>query len=103
MIKKEKISDRKKLKNINKEFFYLKDIFECFMDENDCDFIKLKNINKKLWDILEKQREKECLGELNDEFIKMSIAIYKLNDRRTKIKNKISTKTGSIFLEEKSY
>ena len=94
-IKKENIKDEDKLKNIQKEYDILKDALpiikkECSPIEFEILFNQLININKKLWDIEERIREKESLSEFDDEFIQIARSVYKFNDFRSKIKKEIN-------------
>ena len=104
-IKKTNISDSNKLLNINKEFDYLVDIVEnqLGLSRRDIFYIDLLDINKKLWDIEDKIRNKERLKSFDEEFIELSRSVYFTNDERSKIKKKINDITGSNFSEEKSY
>ena len=104
-IKKTNISDSNKLLNINKEFDYLVDIVEnqLGLSRRDIFYIDLLDINKKLWDIEDKIRNKERLKSFDEEFIELSRSDYFTNDERSKIKKKINDITGSNFSEEKSY
>ena len=104
-IKKTNISDSNKLLNINKEFDYLVDIVEnqLCLSRRDIFYIDLLDINKKLWDIEDKIRNKERLKSFDEEFIELSRSVYFTNDERSKIKKKINDITGSNFSEEKSY
>ena len=52
--------------------------------------INLKRINLKLWDIEENKRLAEKNQKFDDEFIKLSRAVYKTNDERAKIKLRIN-------------
>ena len=60
-------------------------------------------VNKKLWDLEEKIREKDYLKEFDDQFIEYSKSIYQTNDDRFNIKKKINIKYNSKLVEEKSY
>jgi len=107
-IKKENIKDEDKLKNIQKEYDILKDALpiikkECSPIEFEILFNQLININKKLWDIEERIREKESLSEFDDEFIQIARSVYKFNDFRSKIKKEINILTKSNLIEQKSY
>lgn len=104
-IKKTKISSTDKLLNINKEYNYLLDIVENELNfsRSSDQYTELFNVNKKLWDIEDKIRNKERLKSFDEEFIELSRSVYFTNDERSKIKKKINDITGSNFSEEKSY
>jgi len=102
MIKKEKITDPNKLKNIMKEFIYLDEIVKKLKisDEDVSDFL---SVNKKLWQVEDDIREKERNKIFDKEFIELAREVYITNDLRAEIKRKINEKYSSDFIEEKSY
>lgn len=103
-IKKDNIIDEEKLVNINKEFLYLHEIVFSKLNINyDEDYVSLLEINKKLWDIEDKIRDKEREKQFDEEFIELARSVYHTNDVRSKIKKDINIKYGSGFVEEKSY
>jgi len=65
--------------------------------------VKLKKINKKLWRVEDKIREKEKLKEFDDEFISLAREVYKTNDERARIKKEINEITNSNYREIKLY
>lgn len=104
-IKMSNILDIEKLKNISKEYGYLKDVVEDDLNistESE-EYLKLLEINKELWDIEDLIREKEKLKLFDDEFISLARSVYITNDKRAEIKKEINIKYGSKFVEEKSY
>ena len=104
-IKKDKIKDRNKLININKELNEIETVVEEHKNDKEIlSFIKtLKNINLKLWEIEDKIRAKESLKEFDEDFIKLARSVYIVNDKRAEIKKEINLKTNSNLIEEKSY
>jgi len=103
-IKKDNIFDEVKLVNINKEYLYLhKIVFSDLNISYDDDYLRLLEVNKKLWDIEDKIRDKERNKEFDDEFIELARSVYHTNDIRANIKKEINVKYGSQFVEEKSY
>tara|TARA_A100001011_G_scaffold178692_1_gene187473 strand:- start:337 stop:732 length:396 start_codon:yes stop_codon:yes gene_type:complete len=105
-IKKEKISKKEKLVDIEKELNSLKDTVEKFIP-NQSKISKhvndLKEINLKLWDIEDGKRAAEKEKKFDDKFIELARNVYKLNDERAKIKLAINTVLGSNIKEVKSY
>lgn len=101
-LKREKISDTDKLKNIKKEFDYLTGIIEKLNIKSE-DIQELLDINNLLWDIEDKIRDKERNNVFDDEFIQLARSVYITNDLRADIKKKINLKYFSEFVEEKSY
>ena len=99
-IKSEKITDTNKLILINKELNYLKTIINKF----DLSFLQnIKQINEKLWIIEDEIREKEAKNVFDDEFILLARLVYKTNDKRSQLKNKINTLFNSNIIDIKSY
>ena len=105
-IKKEKISDSEKLKDINKELSSLvKTSNEKIPDKKRIEDLvsNLKKINLKLWDIEENKRRAEKEKKFDETFIQLSRDVYKSNDERAKIKLKINEILGSNIKEVKSH
>ena len=105
-IKREKITDSEKLKNINKELSSLvKTSNEKIPDKKRIEDLvsNLKKINLKLWDIEENKRRAEKEKKFDETFIQLSRDVYKSNDERAKIKLKINDILGSNIKEVKSH
>ena len=105
-IKKEKISNKEKLIDIEKELNSLNDTVGKFIPDqsNISKHINdLKDINLKLWDIEDGKRAAEKEKKFDDKFIELARNVYKLNDERAKIKLAINTTLGSNIKEVKSY
>ena len=105
-IKKEKINNKEKLEDINKELSSLsKTSNEKIPDKSRVkDHISdLKKINLKLWDIEDGKRAAEKEKKFDDKFIELARNVYKLNDERAKIKLSINTALGSNIKEVKSH
>tara|TARA_Y100000766_G_C18443796_1_gene382673 strand:+ start:70 stop:462 length:393 start_codon:yes stop_codon:yes gene_type:complete len=105
-IKKEKIKNEDKLKEIRKELISLTSTSnEKIPDKSKIkDLIeRLKEINLKLWNIEESKREAEKNKKFDEKFIKLSRDVYKSNDKRAEIKLKINEILGSNIKEVKSY
>ena len=105
-IKKEKISNKEKLIDIEKELKSLNDTVKKFISDqsNISKHISdLKEINLKLWDIEDGKRAAEKVKKFDDKFIELARNVYKLNDERAKIKLAINTTLGSNIKEVKSY
>lgn len=101
-IKKEKINDIDKLLYITTELTYL----QPFIDHLNLELQmveKIKNVNKKLWEIEDNIRIKEEKQEFDDEFIILARLVYKTNDERYAIKTTINNKFNSKIQEIKSY
>jgi hypothetical protein len=103
-IKSEKIDDVEKLKNVNKEYHYLHEIVFALLNINyDDHYQRILDVNKELWDIEDRIRDKERNKEFDDEFIELARSVYITNDKRSEIKKEINQKYSSNFVEEKSY
>ncbi len=105
-IKKEKITDKKKLIDVEKELSTLNETMKKFLpDETLISTHKkeLKNINLKLWDIEDGKRAAEKNNDFGENFIKLARSVYKLNDERARIKLAINNTLGSNIKEVKSY
>ena len=105
-IKKEKISNKEKLVDVEKELNSLNDTVGKFIPDqsNISKHINdLKEINLKLWDIEDGKRDAEKEKKFDDKFIELARNVYKLNDERAKIKLAINTTLGSNIKEVKSY
>ena len=105
-IKKEKISNKEKLVEVDKELVSLNETLKkSINDESKIINFKndLKNINLKLWDIEDGKRSAEKNNKFDEKFIKLSRSVYKFNDERAKIKLAINNALGSNIKEVKSY
>ena len=105
-IKKTKINDVEKLKDIEKELSSLKDtlknsISDTLKIQELID--KLKSINLRLWDIENKKRLAEKSNDFGKKFIELSRSVYKNNDKRAKVKLEINNILGSNIKEVKSH
>ena len=105
-IKKEKITNKEKLVNVEKELNSLNDTVGKFIpDQNNISkhINDLKEINLKLWDIEDGKRAAEKEKKFDQKFIELARNVYKFNDERAKIKLAINTALGSNIKEVKSY
>ena len=105
-IKKEKISNKEKLIEVNKELLSLNETLKKSIgDDSKILSFKndLKNINLKLWDIEDGKRSAEKKSQFDEKFIELARSVYKFNDERAKIKLAINNALGSNIKEVKSY
>ena len=105
-IKKEKISNKEKLIEVDKELISLNETLKkSINDESKILSFKndLKNINLKLWDIEDGKRLAEKNSQFDEKFIELARSVYKFNDERAKIKLAINNALGSNIKEVKSY
>ena len=105
-IKKEKISNKEKLVEVNKELISLNETLKkSINNESKISSFKndLKNINLKLWDIEDGKRSAEKNNKFDEKFIELARSVYKFNDERAKIKLAINNALRSNIKEVKSY
>ena len=105
-IKKEKISNKEKLVEVNKELNSLNETLKkTINDESKIINFKndLKNINLKLWDIEDGKRSAEKNNKFDEKFIELARSVYRFNDERAKIKLAINNALRSNIKEVKSY
>ena len=105
-IKKTKISDINKLKDVEKELSSLNSTFKNIT--TDVSKIQklinnLKTVNLKLWDIENEKRLAEKNRDFGEKFIELARNVYKNNDERAKIKLEINNILGSNIKEVKSH
>ena len=105
-IKKEKITNKDKLAEIEKELLSLNETMKKFIPNNS-EISKFKNnlkdINLKLWDIEDGKRSAEKKNDFGEKFVELARKVYKFNDERAKIKLAINNTLGSNVKEVKSY
>ena len=105
-IKKNKISNKEKLFDVEKELQSLNQTMKKYI-LNDSKIIKFKNqlkeINSRLWDLENAKRAAEKNGEFGDKFINDARNVYKLNDERAASKLAINNVLGSNIKEVKSH
>ena len=102
-IKLERIKDKAKLVNLQKEYDELISSASSIISITDPLYIGLYEVNCELWDIEDKIRDLERNRNFGDDFISTARAVYFKNDRRSKLKKEINIKTSSGLIEEKSY
>ena len=105
-IKSSKCKNKNKLDNINKELIYLQQQCSQFTkrdDSLDILYLRLKQINQKLWDIEDEIRVKEHKQEFDHKFIELARLVYITNDERASVKKQINILLNSNLIEEKIY
>jgi hypothetical protein len=105
-IKASRLTDRKRVGNVEKELAGLKlawsDSSYARFDIAD-DLAALKRINERLWEIEDQIRDKEGVGSFDAEFVELARSVYVCNDERAAIKRRVNEQTGSELIEEKAY
>ena len=105
-IKKERITNIKKLVEVDKELSSLNQTLKKSLPDQSiiASFKKdLKDVNLKLWDIEDGKRFAEKNNKFDEKFIELARSVYKNNDKRAKIKSAINDALGSNIKEVKSY
>ena len=105
-IKKIKINDKGKIKEVEKELLSLNDTMNNHIKDKSKIISlkeKLKDINLKLWDIENSKRLAEKNNDFGKQFIELARNVYKFNDERAKLKLKINQILNSNIKEVKSH
>ena len=106
-IKKNKITDDKKLVNVNFEFEKMKNLAKKIKNidhERFTQFYKdLLKVNNSLWIIEDEIRILEKKQLFNKDFISLARSVYIENDKRFEIKNEINMYFKSDVAEQKQY
>jgi predicted RNA-binding protein with EMAP domain len=104
-VKKNNISNIDKLNFIEKEFELLSNISYNYLlnDKISTLFIKLIEVNSKLWIIEDKLRILESEKNWGEEFVELARQVYFTNDERFFLKNEINNLTNSEIKEQKEY
>lgn len=105
-IKSERISDSKKLANVQTELNLLNQIRDQHVpqtDELEEMYNELKSTNEALWDIEDDIRLCEKRNDFSLRFIELARSVYITNDKRAELKKQINLLLNSTLIEEKSY
>jgi hypothetical protein len=102
-IKLERIKDKAKLINLQKEYNELTNASASILPVTDSLYHALYKVNCELWDIEDHIRDLERKKDFGDEFISTARSVYFKNDKRSEIKRDININTSSGLIEEKSY
>ena len=102
-IKLERIKDKTKLANLQREYDELVKVSSSIISTSDPLYQALYHVNCELWDIEDHIRDLERNKDFGKDFIETARAVYFKNDRRSEVKREINLKTSSGLIEEKSY
>jgi hypothetical protein len=105
-IKKERITDPNKTRNILRELSTLETTRDQAMTPSQGLTrltAELKKVNEALWEIEDAIRLCERAQDFGPRFIELARAVYHNNDQRAALKRQINELLGARFLEEKSY
>ena len=106
LIKKERITEEKKCGNIVRELSRLETVYQKQVQQSaelNLLISELRQVNETLWDIEDEIRCCERLGNFGSRFVELARSVYKTNDRRARLKQRINELLGSELVEEKSY
>ena len=103
-IKKLNMEDPENLANVEKQFQILNpgvvDLFTKNGKEIKALFLELSKVNRILWDLENRVRNKKLRDE---DFIKASKLIFEYNEVRNQLKNDVNIISGSKFKDIKEY
>jgi len=106
-LKQTNISDEKKLSNVKIEFEELNPLALKIFKDNPSFiselYLKLSQINAKLWKIEDDIRQCERDKSFDSKFVQLARDVYFTNDIRSELKKEINILTKSGLIEEKSY
>ena len=106
-LKQKNILDEKKLANVKVEFEELNPLALIIFKENSPIiselYLKLSQINAKLWKIEDDIRQCEREKIFDSKFVQLARDVYYTNDIRSELKKEINILTKSGLIEEKSY
>jgi hypothetical protein len=104
-INKTKINNFEKLKLINKEFELLYEISSHYLGDDEILklYHQLIEVNSKLWEVEDELRIIESTKNFDTVFIELARKVYRTNDDRFLLKNKINELTSSEIREVKNY
>ena len=104
-VKQMKINNPEKLEYVNKEFELLYNFSSVYLNNEEISnlYHELVKTNSELWEIEDMLRVIETQKNFDSKFIELSRLVYKTNDNRFIIKNKINQLTNSEIREQKDY
>jgi hypothetical protein len=104
-LKRKKIGSQPARENIERELALLLNLYDDMNKTTCIDDLKrdLESVNSDLWNAEDSLREKEAKNIFDAEFIKLARSVYKLNDKRFEIKQRLNAETASELVEEKIY
>jgi len=105
-IKRTKITDTDKRRNVEYEYQLLMDLQKSaipFDDQINVLQADLQKVNEILWQIEDDIRDHEKRKDFGPSFIALARSVYHQNDRRAATKRQINDRLHSAIIEEKSY
>ena len=71
--------------------------------ELDALYAELRAVNRRLWQTEDSLRQCERASRFDDGFVELARSVYRDNDRRARVKQRINELTQSDIVEEKTY
>jgi tetratricopeptide (TPR) repeat protein len=105
-IKRERITDPEKLRNVRRELELLAAARAGAVppsDELARLTAELKAANETLWQVEDDMRLCERAGDFGPRFVELARSVYRNNDRRAALKRRLNDLLGSEIVEEKGY
>jgi tetratricopeptide (TPR) repeat protein len=105
-IKRQRITDRAKLRNVCREWELLHEKKEAVAGGSarlEELYIELGSVNRRLWDIEDAVRGCEAGGDFGPRFVELARSVYRVNDERSALKRRVNEALGSELVEEKLY
>ena len=102
-IKARRITDTKKLHNVQAELNLLQARWDAQVFPTLAEEPALAEVNERLWEVEDALRALEDRAEFGPEFVALARSVYQLNDERAALKRSVNEALGSALVEEKSY
>ncbi|MBW1783333.1 MAG: hypothetical protein JRL30_21650 [Deltaproteobacteria bacterium] len=105
-IKRARIRNEEKLRNIELELDLLKATYDETISTSPrlvALYNEIKTVNERLWEIEDDIRRCERHRDFGEAFIRLARSVYHTNDKRAAIKRGINELLGARIMEEKSY
>jgi hypothetical protein len=105
-IKKERLADPEKRRNVLRELTILEKAWQG-RQSTPGELAELAehlhSVNEALWDIEDEIRDCERRRDFGQRFIELARQVYRTNDRRASLKYRVNDLLGSDIVEEKAY
>jgi hypothetical protein len=104
-IKCDRIGEEGKCALAQAELSLLREVLDGLPLPDGFDEIKreLRGVNEALWDAEERIREYDAAGAFGGTFVELAQSIYRQNDRRYALKDRLNRVAGSAIREVKSH
>lgn len=102
-IKAKRIEDPGKREQVLREMSSLHAVRPALSPEVIGMMTALSAVNEQLWDVEDDIRDFEKRQDFGSQFVETARSVYRLNDRRASIKQRINHESGSYLSEQKEY